>query len=102
MKFQAECLLWNSFLRTSFPLEASQEKRQMLECLTAHMKSSSVCFHKFSDRQMVMKGREWPSLHIESIFTSLLLVQNNMQNLMIAVVCGVGELHFKYTVMFWT
>lgn len=51
---------------------------------------------------MVMKGREWPSPHIESIFTSLLLVQNNMQNLMIAFVCGVGELHFKYRVMFWT
>lgn len=52
MKFQAECILRNSFLRVSFPLEASREKRQLFEHFTAHMKLSSVCFHKFDDHEM--------------------------------------------------
>lgn len=56
-----------------------QEKRQLFKRFAAHMKSSSVCFHKFDDRQMLMKGGEFPRQHTENIFTSLPMLAENKQ-----------------------
>lgn len=63
---------------------------------TAHMKSSSVCFHKF-DRLMLIKVGEWPGWHTENTFTSLLLVlaENDMQRLVLAVTWGSERTTFK-------
>lgn len=80
-----------------------QEKRQLFKHFTAHMKTSSVCFHKFDDRQMLMKGGEFPREHIENIYTSLpMLAENNMQSLVVAVTCRAVREHLKHAVMFWT
>lgn len=83
-----------------------QEKRQLFKRFAAHMKSSSVCFHKFDDRQMLMKGGEFPRQHTENIFTSLPMLAENKQyakHIVVAVICrAVRVQHLKYAVMFWT